>query len=62
MKIGELVEGQVFHTRLTGRTGRVIELHPTSGVFVSWEDRELGTFVHPKCDVDPVGFVRPEDR
>ena len=62
MKIGSMIEGQIFHTRLTGRTGRVVELHPTNGVFVSWVDKELGTYVHPDCDVVPVSFVRPDDR
>ena len=62
MRIEELVEGQTFHTRLTKRSGRVVEIHPTNGVFVAWTDKELGTWVHHKCDVDPVGFVRPDDK
>lgn len=62
MKLGELEEGRVFHTRLTKRSGRVVEIHPANGIFVCWTDRELGTWVHPDCDVDPAGFVRPEDR
>jgi hypothetical protein len=60
VKIGELVEGQVFHTRLTGRTGRVVEIHPVSGVFVVWTDKDIGTYVHHDIIVDPVGFVRPK--
>lgn len=61
MLIAEMMEGQVFRTRLTGRNGRVEGHHKLTGVLVTWIGEGRQTFVHHRCVVDPVVFVRPED-
>ena len=55
MRVGELADGESFHTRLTKRTGEVIGHNERQGIMVRWVDgtKAFG-YISPDVQVDPV--------
>ena len=52
VRVGEVMEGNTFRTRLTQRTG-VVERHEADGgVAVLWVDGGRSTKLHPEVEVD----------
>jgi len=53
MRLSELMEGQVFSTRITNRVG-MVRSHSERGVEVEWLDTKRVVFLHPDVIVSVV--------
>lgn len=56
MMLAELLEGDGFATRLTGRYGRIVS-HEERGVKVWWLDRRSEQYLHPEVQVDEADLL-----
>ena len=58
MRLGNLMEGDLFKTRLTGRVGMVVAVTVDRGVLVKWRDNKPDKYLHE--DVAVTAPLPPE--
>ena len=51
MRLGNLLEGDLFETRLTRRVGVVVAVTETRGVLVRWRDQRPDKYLHEEIVV-----------
>ena len=51
MRLGQLLEGDLFRTRLTGRVGMVVAVTVDRGVLVRWRDGRPDKYLHDEISV-----------